>query len=123
MLLCYALLIYGGSSGPAPEVVVSLEIPDYFLHAAEYAILGFLCSRFLLHLTLRADVLFLVLLPVILCALYGFSDEIHQSFVPERDASISDALADVAGAAFGALTYRFVLLSRARARAAAEDEP
>lgn len=122
MLLCYALLIYGGSSGPAPDVVVSLEVPDYFLHAAEYAVLGFLCSRFLLHLTLKTNVLVLVLLPVVLCALFGISDEIHQSFVPERDASIRDAIADLVGGALGAMVYRRLLLFRSRKPAIPEGE-
>jgi len=37
----------------------------------------------------------------LLVALFGLSDEWHQSFVPGRDASVSDWLADLAGAALG----------------------
>jgi VanZ family protein len=34
-------------------------------------------------------------------AVYGVSDEFHQRFVPGRNASIEDWVADVAGAAVG----------------------
>ena len=39
----------------------------------------------------------------ILAALYGVSDEWHQSFVPGRDPSVADVLADTVGGALGAL--------------------
>ena len=111
MLVLYALLIFGGSSGAAPGAITSLELPDYLLHMAEFAVLGFLCSRWLLHLTLKTSVGVLLLLPTALGALYGISDEIHQSFVPGRDPAVSDVLADAIGSAVGALTYRLILLS------------
>lgn len=37
-------------------------------------------------------------LTVLLCVLYGISDEFHQSFVPGRSSSFLDVLADCAGA-------------------------
>ena len=36
-------------------------------------------------------------------SLYGVTDEFHQSFVPNRDASVEDWIADVAGAITGVL--------------------
>ena len=39
------------------------------------------------------------ILVVFICFLYGISDEVHQAFVPGREASVGDLLADVAGAA------------------------
>ncbi len=39
---------------------------------------------------------------IVLTGLFGLLDEYHQSFVPGRDASITDSLADFAGAALGA---------------------
>jgi VanZ family protein len=76
--------------------------PDYVAHAVNYAVLGALLVRALagghLHLMAAAQ-----LLPAaILAALYGLSDEFHQSFVPGRDASGTDLVADAVGAIIGA---------------------
>lgn len=49
-----------------------------------------------------------VWLTVLLCALYGISDEFHQSFIPGRSSSFLDVLADGTGAAItSALWYRW----------------
>jgi len=121
-VLGYAALVYNGSSGPAPDVIRDLEVSDVLLHAAEYAVLGFLLARLLLHMTLRTGVGILVLVPVAIGTLYGLSDEVHQSFVPGRDASALDVVADGAGTLLGALLYRTLLvrhLQRAQAVVAA----
>ncbi len=44
----------------------------------------------------------------ILGTLFAVSDEIHQSFVPSRDASAGDVLADVAGMTLILVAYRLV---------------
>ena len=44
----------------------------------------------------------------ILGTLFAVSDEIHQSFVPGRDASAGDVLADVAGVTLVLATYGLV---------------
>ena len=61
-------LIFGGSSGAAPRVLVELRIPDVLLHLAEYAVLGFLASRWLLHWRLRTGPGALILAPPPPCA-------------------------------------------------------
>lgn len=45
------------------------------------------------------------LLVVLFCLLYGISDEWHQSFVPGRNASAGDVLADVLGACLCMVIY------------------
>ncbi|MFN7966431.1 MAG: VanZ family protein [Acidobacteriota bacterium] len=48
------------------------------------------------------------LISATLAALYGASDEWHQTFIPERDGSIFDWYADVCGALLGAIViWRF----------------
>jgi len=48
------------------------------------------------------------MLVVLFCFLYGMTDEFHQSFVPGRDPSLGDLLADTAGAALMTfLWYRY----------------
>jgi VanZ family protein len=37
--------------------------------------------------------------------LYGLSDEVHQSFIPGRDASVGDVVADALGALLGAAAW------------------
>ena len=51
---------------------------------------------------------------VALAALYGASDEWHQSFVPGRDASALDLAADTVGAAIAAVALRAWAIIRAR---------
>jgi VanZ family protein len=45
---------------------------------------------------------------VLFVALYAASDELHQSFVPTRDASVRDVFIDTTGAVFGLLLLRAV---------------
>ncbi len=73
-------------------------------HAAEYAVLGLLLRRALLRP-----------LPAFLLAVaYALSDELHQHFVPGRQAALADVAVDAAGAVMGVYLGRW-LLSRAPA--------
>lgn len=49
-----------------------------------------------------------VWIPVFIIAVWGITDEIHQSFVPYRSPSVYDWLADTTGAAIGAFIYVFI---------------
>lgn len=73
-------------------------------HLTEYAGLGFLISRALMH-TYPARLKWVLLIAPILGTLYGISDELHQSFVPGRDCSGWDVLADFFGSSIGVLIY------------------
>lgn len=81
------------------------ELPygaDKIVHFAEYAVLGFLISLTLKFTGVRRY----ILLGVMIATLYGISDEIHQSFVPMRDASIYDVVADSIGSFVGAYSFK-----------------
>ncbi len=57
-----------------------------------------------------------VLAAILVCAAWGVVDEIHQSFVPGRDASPGDVVADTLGGVAGAFAA-----ARAAARGHTED--
>ena len=72
-----------------------------FAHWTEYFILGFLLMR---ALSANSDKLISkrhIVLSVIVAAVYAVTDEWHQSFVPNREAKISDVALDTVGACCG----------------------
>ena len=50
-----------------------------------------------------------IFLPTLIVSLWGITDEIHQSFVPSRSASVFDWIFDTTGAFLGALCYIFFI--------------
>lgn len=104
-------VIFAVSSITVPASVAG--IPDWTTHGGAYALLSLLCCRALaggLGLPLRRKD---ALLAVVLCAAYGVTDEVHQLFVPGRDATFADLVKDVAGAIVGAWLYRRAFVPRA----------
>jgi len=101
----YAGLIFYLSSQPHPEESLPSFVglvSDKVLHVAEYAVLGGLCYRAFRWGTTGSWQSWAVPLAVLVAALYGLSDEVHQSFVPFRESSGLDWLADSIGATLGA---------------------
>ena len=68
---------------------------DKLIHAAAYALMGLLAWMTFFREQRPPMTAFIV--SVLFCSLYGLSDEWHQSFVPGRDASAGDWLADTLG--------------------------
>ena len=84
-----------------PGTTFKLPMPlgaDKLAHAALYAILAATAIFALLPARPQKKIP-AGLLVVLFCLLYGISDEFHQSFVPGREPSGGDILADTAGAA------------------------
>ncbi|GAB4539617.1 MAG: hypothetical protein Fur0020_08560 [Thermodesulfovibrionia bacterium] len=78
---------------------------DKLIHFLIYAILSAL-----IYLSLNKTGLkrYLILQSFLFTVIYGISDEIHQLYVPLRDASIGDMIADSFGAFLGSyLVSRF----------------
>jgi hypothetical protein len=98
----WAALIFVASSIPGSALVAGPVVGfDKIVHALVYAVLGALTTRALIVAPGLAPA------PAALCgaalaALYGVSDEWHQSFVPGRFPSVGDVVADALGAAAGA---------------------
>ena len=78
---------------------------DFFLHMAEYGVLGFLLSWALLNSgVIRKLVLYVFLMGL----LYGLTDELHQYFVPGRVASLLDVTADGLSSLLGSYSFRLI---------------
>lgn len=104
-VIAYAGLIFflSSRSHPHEDLPSLLDLfSDKVLHAIEYAGFGGLCYRAFRYgaagpLAARA-----MLWAVVAASIYGVTDEVHQLFVPLRDSSWQDWLADTIGAAVGA---------------------
>ncbi len=99
----YAGLIFYLSAQPHPEEHVPFvtHFSDKVLHAIEYAVFGALCYRAFSgtgHDVWRQQA---IPAAILLASLYGVSDEVHQAFVPFRDANWLDWVADTVGAVIG----------------------
>lgn len=96
-LLAYCSLIFWLSDQQRLPMPTTFEFQDKFLHAGAYWVMGLLSWRAFRHFGMSASTLGLV--SFLFCSLYGVSDEWHQSFVPGRESSAADWLADSFGAA------------------------
>ncbi len=101
----YMALIFWLSDQPQWIIKVPL-FPgiDKLLHLICYSGLGFLWA-WSLHHSSSISRRTLILTAWAAATFYGITDEFHQSFIPGRDASLADAVADSLGAALGAWTF------------------
>jgi VanZ family protein len=84
------------------------DVSDKVLHAVEYGILALLCYRALRWAAGPAVARQAVVLAIVTASVYGITDEAHQLFVPFRESSWQDWLADTIGAAIGAISWRSI---------------
>ena len=111
-LILYCLLIFIQSANPSPEQIPSFKFVDKLLHYAAYAVMGVLFYRAYQTLKIKDNLRMLMLLSAVSASLYGISDEIHQSFVPFRQAEVADVIADMLGAFSGVYLYQLLVVSR-----------
>ena len=104
-LILYCLLIFIQSSKPSFQQLPDIKYFDKFLHFVCYAFLGILFFRAFETIRLKQFKKLLILFSILCATLYGISDEIHQYFVPMREASFSDVIANTLGSAFGVYVY------------------
>jgi VanZ family protein len=108
----YASAIFYLSSQSHPEDKLPSflfeEVSDKVLHAVEYAILAVLCYRAFRWAAGPSFARQGLVLAIITASVYGITDEMHQFFVPFRESSWQDWLADTVGAAVGALSWRSI---------------
>jgi VanZ family protein len=99
-VISYMVIIFSLSSQSHPSVPV--KTPDYLLHGIEYFILNGLLLRALFTRPVWEDSYKIYLIGIFVSTLYGVSDEIHQYFVPYREFSFHDMIADFVGAVLAA---------------------
>lgn len=104
-LICYCLLIFIQSAHPLPDLIPQRPLLDKLLHFLAYSILGILFFRTYRTLPIKTSHNVLIFISVSSSILYGIGDEIHQHFVPYRQADLMDVLADALGSVFGILMY------------------
>lgn len=111
-VVAWAAVIFFVSAQPKAafeRIGLTSELIALVGHFLTYAILmSLLVVAFRFGSRLPARIIYLV--AFILVALYGLSDEYHQSFVPGRTATLVDWIVDLAGAA----AAWFILARRAR---------
>lgn len=106
-LVVYCGMIFWLSSQSRLPVPDLFNFQDKVLHATAYALMALLFWQSAGRLGEQKST-GISMAAVMFCSLYGISDEWHQSFVPGRDASLGDWLADTLGAMLvsGILCYR-----------------
>lgn len=114
LFIAWLLTIFIQSSFPAVSLPESEYISvDKIVHMGVYGLLTFLCYISLVHLEKRN--LFSekpLLWSAVICIIYGASDEIHQSFVPNRSSEFQDWAADIIGIVIACLIINYLLKKR-----------
>jgi len=107
LLIVYSILIFIFSSRPEVGVEQLFYGQDKVMHFFTYGIQAFLCLAALSDKTLLLK-LFHYFLALIFSVSYGIFNEIYQYFIPEREFSLGDILANSLGIiTFLGLVYIF----------------
>ena len=106
-VLLYAVFIFILSSFPfAFPLVFKIRFLDSILHMIEYGILGYLLGRAFLKESSPFFQKSFQAWAAALAICYGFTDEIHQFYVPMRQSSALDLWFDGAGAVLAQFLFR-----------------
>lgn len=101
----YVALIFVVSAQPGLHPPVSFQNSDKLAHLCEYGLLGLLLTRALRASLPARSWLFVTMLSLGLGLGVGAADEVFQSFVPGRDSTVFDWLADGMGLTFAQLVH------------------
>jgi VanZ family protein len=112
-VVAYASLIFYLSSLPHPEEDLPKflfeKIGDKLLHLIEYSVLAILCYRAFRRAAGPRVAQQAVMFAILAASFYGMTDEVHQAFVPLRESSWLDWIADTAGAVIGAVGASLIM--------------
>jgi VanZ family protein len=105
-----AIFFMSSQSHPEEQLPSFLlkDVSDKVLHVLEYAGLGGLCYRAFRWGMNGQVASHALLFAIVTASLYGMTDEAHQFFVPLRESSWQDWVADTIGAVVGSVSWRFI---------------
>ena len=106
--IAYGGFIFYLSSKPIPIDLPPIAYFDKVSHLGAYAVLCALILRAMRLSRPDGSPRSAAVIATALTILYGISDEIHQSFIPDRYAEVLDAVSDAIGAIGTAGVYLFV---------------
>lgn len=110
--IAYIMLIFAVSAVPGQDLHAPAN--DKVIHFFEFAVLGVLLMFSIAGFVHRRITAVQASTAWFFGALYAFSDEFHQSLVPNRDASVFDWLADVCGLAVALLVVYYLATATER---------
>lgn len=92
----------------------ALHLTDYkgsdkVIHAIAYGALAAACLYAVTPYRWAGNRQLISIGATLFCLLYGISDEFHQSFIPNRDASLGDIAADLCGATLTVIIRQYKL--------------
>lgn len=118
VVIVYCGLIFFFSQLPKPPKIFQIRFFsfDKLLHIVEYGMLGLALAWALYRKEGKLGPGAVAGAAFVLSVLYGAADEIHQSFIPGRHATVYDVVADALGAGAGVLLWRKILKWRMRRR-------
>lgn len=107
VLLAYMGFIFILSSIPGREVPSVLSSYDKLINFSLYLILGLIFTYFLTGLKSGLVQIIVGFATFFFIAIYGLSDEVHQTFTPGRNFKVLDIVTDVLGGTTGWLLFQF----------------
>jgi VanZ family protein len=108
----YIGFIFYLSSIPGSSIPSTLSPFDKLIHFFLYLILGLIFAYFLSSLKSNLTQIIMGFATFFFIAIYGLSDEIHQTFTPGRTFEVLDILVDVLGGITGWLLFQFFQIIR-----------
>jgi VanZ family protein len=101
-----SIIFYLSGKSKLPSMPVHIPQIDKVIHMIFYASIGFFFRRAAENTKgIRAFYLYPGMAAVLFCTFYGFTDEWHQYYVPNRSVSFFDWMADILGGYLGQYIY------------------
>ena len=104
-VIVWMMLIFGLSSIPGDNIPSVLSFQNTLYHFLSYLTLTILLSRAFMNTRSEIDPLEVMIFTSAFGLAYGFSDELHQAFIPFRSTSFFDIFIDGIGSLFGSGIY------------------